>query len=71
MMDIDGVQYVIGISGVPIDAYNKKALPLNVLANAVLRQFDEKKQQAEESMANNLSQQKQESQEKERVAAVK
>ena len=71
MMDIDGVPYVIGISGVPIDAYNKKALPLNVLANAVLRQFDEKKQQAEESMANNLSQQKQESQEKERVAAVK
>lgn len=71
MMDIDGVPYVIGISGVPIDAYNKKALPLNVLANAVLRQFDEKKQQAEECMANNLSQQKQESQEKERVAAVK
>lgn len=71
MMDIDGVPYVIGISGVPIDAYNKKALPLNVLANAVLRQFDEKKQQAEENMANNLSQQKQEAQETERVAAVK
>ena len=71
MMDIDGVPYVIGVSGIPIDAYNKKALPLNVLANAVLRQFDEKKQQAEENMANNLSEQQQETQEKELAAKVK
>lgn len=71
MMDIDGVPYVIGISGVPVDAYNKKALPLNVLANAVLRQFDEKKAKAEESLENGLSRQNDEKEEMQRTAAVK
>lgn len=71
MMDIDGVPYVIGISGVPVDAYNKKALPLNVLANAVLRQFDEKKAKAEESLENGLSRQTDEKEEMQRTTAVK
>lgn len=71
MMDIDGVPYVIGISGVPVDAYNKKALPLNVLANAVLRQFDEKKAKAEENLENGLSRQNDEKEEMQRTAAVK
>ena len=71
MMDIDGKPYVIGISGVPIDAYNKKALPLNVLANAVLKQFDEKTARAEESLENNLARQNAEDQTRERTAAVK
>lgn len=53
LADIDGVPNVIAISSMAIDAYEKKALPLNTLANAVLAKYDEQK----ENIANNVTQQ--------------
>lgn len=53
LADIDGVPNVIAISSMAIDAYEKKALPLNTLANAVLAKYDEQK----EAITNNVNQQ--------------
>lgn len=39
--DIDNRPVVINISDTVVDAYEKKAIPLNTLANAVLRKYDE------------------------------
>lgn len=39
--DIDNRPVVINISDTAVDAYEKKAIPLNTLANAVLRKYDE------------------------------
>ena len=39
--DIDNRPVVINISDMAVDAYEKKAIPLNTLANAVLRKYDE------------------------------
>ena len=39
--DIDNRPVVINISDAAVDAYEKKAIPLNTLANAVLRKYDE------------------------------
>lgn len=39
--DIDNKPVVINISDDAVDAYEKKAVPLNTLANAVLRKYDE------------------------------
>ena len=41
--DIDNRPVVINISDAAVDAYEKKAIPLNTLANAVLRKYDENK----------------------------
>lgn len=40
--DIDNKPVVINISDNAVDAYEKKAVPLNTLANAVLRKYDER-----------------------------
>lgn len=56
-VDIDGKPMVISISNYAIDAYNKKALPLNTLANAVLAKYDEQKQNMENNYSQQLSQQ--------------
>ena len=39
--NIDGKPLVIKISNQAVDAYEKGALPLNTLANAVLKRYDE------------------------------
>ena len=41
MAEIDGVPVVITISGYAVDAYHKGVLPLNTLANNILRSYDE------------------------------
>lgn len=49
--DIDGRPMVVQISNTAIDAYEKGAVPLNVLANAVLKKYDEHQQQLQNSYA--------------------
>lgn len=41
LADIDGVPVVITVSGHSVDAFYKGALPLNTLANNILRTYDE------------------------------
>lgn len=56
-VDIDGKPMIISISNYAIDAYNKKALPLNTLANAVLAKYDEKQANVQNSYSQSMSQQ--------------
>ena len=61
--DIDNQPVVINISDQAIDAYEKKAIPLNTLANAVLRKYDENRSAAANSYDRNMaSSEEQESQ---------
>ena len=53
---IDGVPSVINISRDAADAYNKGAIPINTLANAVLRKYDENKALASQNYEQHLSQ---------------
>lgn len=62
MADIDGVPCIIGISNLAIDAYEKKAVPLNTLANAVLRKYDEQREQVSNDLNQRLNQNQQNSQ---------
>lgn len=62
MADIDGVPCIIGISNLSIDAYEKKAVPLNTLANAVLRKYDEQREQVGNDLNQRLNQNQQDSQ---------
>ena len=63
--DIDNRPVVINISDAAVDAYEKKAIPLNTLANAVLRKYDENRSVAsntyDKSMAALESQEQQRS----------
>lgn len=53
--DIDNLPVVINISDQAIDAYEKKAIPLNTLANAVLRKYDENRSAAANSYDRNMA----------------
>ena len=53
--DIDGVPSVITINDEPVDAYEKGKLPLNTLANAVLRKYDEQRQAVEENYSRHVA----------------
>ena len=53
---IDGVPSVINISRDAADAYNKGAIPINTLANAVLRKYDENKALASQNYEQHMSQ---------------
>lgn len=53
--DIDNRPVVINISDTAVDAYEKKALPLNTLANAVLKKYDESRATASSSYDRNLA----------------
>lgn len=53
--DIDNKPVVINISDKAVDAYEKKAVPLNTLANAVLRKYDERMATASSSYDRNIA----------------
>ena len=53
--DIDNRPVVINISDTAVDAYEKKAIPLNTLANAVLRKYDENKSMASNTYDKSLA----------------
>lgn len=53
---IDGVPSVINISRDAADAYNKGAIPINTLANAILRKYDENKALASQNYEQHMSQ---------------
>lgn len=53
---IDGVPSVINISTDAADAYNKGAIPLSTLANAVLRKYDENQALASQNYEQHMSQ---------------
>lgn len=53
--DIDGVPSVIHINDEVVDAYERGLLPLNTLANAVLRKCDEQRQSVEENYERQVS----------------
>lgn len=53
---VDGVPSVINISRDAADAYNKGAIPINTLANAVLRKYDENKALASQNYEQHISQ---------------
>lgn len=53
--DIDNKPVVINISDNAVDAYEKKAEPLNTLANAVLRKYDESMVTASSSYDRNIA----------------
>ena len=53
--DIDNRPVVINISDTAVDAYEKKAIPLNTLANAVLRKYDESRSLASNTYDRNLA----------------
>lgn len=65
--DIDGVPSVITINDEPVDAYEKGKLPLNTLANAVLRKYDEQRQAVEENYSRHVA----EDVSKERAVAIR
>ena len=54
---IDNTPSVITISDAAVDAYYQGKLPLNTLANAVLRKYDEQQQTLQENIDRQLSQQ--------------
>lgn len=64
---IDGVPQVLTISDVAVDAYYKGALPLNTLANAVLKAFDEDNSDISSNYERSMS----EKEEKQRTMAVR
>ena len=53
--DIDNRPVVINISDTVVDAYEKKAIPLNTLANAVLRKYDENRSMASNTYDKSLA----------------
>lgn len=53
--DIDNRPVVINISDNVVDAYEKKAIPLNTLANAVLRKYDENSEKVSNTYDRELS----------------
>ena len=53
--DIDNRPVVINISDTAVDAYEKKAIPLNTLANAVLRKYDENRSVASNTYDKSLA----------------
>ena len=53
--DIDNRPVVINISDAAVDAYEKKAIPLNTLANAVLRKYDENRSVASNTYDKSLA----------------
>lgn len=53
--DIDNRPVVINISDTVVDAYEKKAIPLNTLANAVLRRYDENRSVASNTYDKSLA----------------
>lgn len=53
--DIDNRPVIINISEEAVDAYEKKAVPLNTLANAVLRKYDENRNLAANTYDKNLA----------------
>lgn len=53
--DIDNRPVVINISDTAVDAYEKKAIPLNTLANAVLRKYDENRSMASNTYDKSLA----------------
>lgn len=67
--DIDNRPVVINISDNVVDAYEKKAIPLNTLANAVLRKYDENSEKASNTYDRELS--SLESQEQQRAYGIK
>ena len=67
--DIDNQPVVINISDTAVDAFEKKALPLNTLANAVLRKYDENRASAANSYDRTLA--SQEGQERQRGYGLK
>ena len=67
--DIDTRPVVINISDTVVDAYEKKAIPLNTLANAVLRKYDENSEKASNTYDRELA--SLESQEQQRAYGIK
>ena len=53
--DIDNQPVVINIPDQAIDAYERKAIPLNTLANAVLKKYDENRSAAANSYDRNMA----------------
>ena len=53
--DIDNRPVVINVSDTVVDAYEKKAIPLNTLANAVLRKYDENRSVASNTYDKSLA----------------
>ena len=53
--DIDNRPVVINISDTAVDAYEKKAIPLNTLANAILRKYDENRSMASNTYDKSLA----------------
>lgn len=53
--DIDNRPVVINISDTAVDAYEKKAIPLNTLANTVLRKYDENRSMASNTYDKSLA----------------
>ena len=49
VVNIDNIPMVITINGEAVDAYEKGVLPINTLANAVLRKYDEQQQSVQEN----------------------
>ena len=62
--DIDNQPVVINISDTAVDAFEKKALPLNTLANAVLRKYDENRASAANSYDRTLASQEEQEQQR-------
>ena len=67
LVTIDGVPNVITISDAAVDAYYKGAVPLNTLANAVLRNYDLQKQDIGNSYERGIS----ESEDRTRTVGIK
>ena len=56
-MDIDNVPHTIIIPTQAAEAYQQGKLPLNTLANAVLKKYDEQTQQAQQTFDQGRQQQ--------------
>ena len=56
VVNIDNIPMVITINGEAVDAYEKGVLPINTLANAVLRKYDEQQTTVVENYEQEVSQ---------------
>lgn len=56
IVSIDNIPMVITVNDEAVDAYEKGMLPLNTLANAVLRRYDEHKESVSENYEQSVSQ---------------
>ncbi len=56
VVNIDNIPMVITINGEAVDAYEKGVLPINTLANAVLRKYDEQQTAVVENYEQEVSQ---------------